>query len=1210
MKKKVVGSVLGLLVNISLSADPITSTIEQAGKKLLGTGTSSETSKIFLTAAEEKKGRLAELEQEKKQLTGTEKRFVDATVAHIQEVKALLLHVRQEVKEHPDDEFLNKKLYLLNDRYHILNDLQRMRAQLISRIDQNIELLKDYLKDPQLKGYRKDLKIEQRLVYTFDDLQNLNQLIADKEKELAQLADHEKNADIELKSRKRIAAATVQEHKKRKEEQEAIGSSDAFGKAFDLGVQQKTELLALQEQLYSDKQEQDSLRLKEIEHKKGLIKTQMFLVKLHLDVLKDVRAQIKPAIQVSEEEVILAQEEFAKKEQQAFTIKEEYRQEIDEIVGKIAEKEEALHAAAEKYHVPLGADLDAWERKPLQTADGYLAFLEVAAINDSIQLLKTHKDLLEAQIALEDEKIRYELVTIDMKDTFHKIIKGKLVEEEDTRTQMRKYDAFKAEARANFSLNTERRDTMLQRLASEKKIAETIKELRTQLAQQKNSLFKNNMEDYSRLSELLNSVEEKVAHQVDLLIKINNTYADVIAALTKTNKQIELIVAELEQTTIWQRSRYAITWDGIARVVPNLHKFARDVRRYIFNVEPSSTLSMLSAVAHKPMSVLWFLLKLFALIAIALFVRWGLPRAIAALPKIARRYPSLGWICSLLGMLLEFIALYYTGLCVWLAICFLMHLYPTADPYPHIIFYLLSIPYFLYLANRFITYFVRVNSEREYLFLEKDYHKRFIFMGTVLAYATIAIVFFRHAFMLGGYTKSELPNILLAVNFIIFQISLIFLISKEQILSIIPPKEGVWETIRGMVDQYYYLVLMIAITIIVMSNPFVGFGTLVMYVLSQLVYTALLLAFVILFYISFRRGLSYVFFTIEKDVARERFAYARTSYSVLVIALFLIAMSFGSIVGAKIWGWPSVLSGINNWTDFVAWLKTPMLLEETAKISIFSVLQLVFFVLVGLAVAFIVNRFVFAKIFDVLLVDAGVQNTVASITRYLILLMSLVVGFESIGLGEYVYLLIGALIVSIGWVIKEPIGDFVAYFIILVRRPVKIGDYIKIDEEIAGVVRKITPLSVMLRKKNSMTIILPNTMIITKPLMNWNYSRSFTAINDIMVIIPYKEDPALVKKLLLQVLDENSFVLKNPNPVVRLEEFGEYGFVFLVRGFLSSNYTLDQWDIAADIRLAIVTTLRKNGINLAIPTHISFVTSKLNQQTGGASVMGQRDLPK
>ena len=77
---------------------------------------------------------------------------------------------------------------------------------------------------------------------------------------------------------------------------------------------------------------------------------------------------------------------------------------------------------------------------------------------------------------------------------------------------------------------------------------------------------------------------------------------------------------------------------------------------------------------------------------------------------------------------------------------------------------------------------------------------------------------------------------------------------------------------------------------------------------------------------------------------------------------------------------------------------------------------------------------------------------VTRLLRYIIVAISVMVAFHSVGLGGLVTWFIAALGLSIGWVLKDPIADIVAYFIILVQRPVKIGDYIKLSEEVMGVV--------------------------------------------------------------------------------------------------------------------------------------------------------------
>jgi small-conductance mechanosensitive channel len=451
------------------------------------------------------------------------------------------------------------------------------------------------------------------------------------------------------------------------------------------------------------------------------------------------------------------------------------------------------------------------------------------------------------------------------------------------------------------------------------------------------------------------------------------------------------------------------------------------------------------------------------------------------------------------------------------------------------------------------------------------------------------IVFFREAFILGNYHKSELPTILLAINFIIFQIAAILLLSKDQILSLISTKSDFGQWVYEQVDTYYYFLQLLLIAIIVMSNPYVGYGRLVLFVLKRLLYTAILLQLLLWIQEWFKRISSRIFFFFDTDeeIARDRFTYAKTWYGLLVVLIFAVFTVIGLLIAARIWHWPEVLLKIQNWSDIMVWVKTPFLLEKTTRpISLLTIGKLLGFIFGGSVIAFAVNRFVLGRIFDILLIDSGVQNTIASLIRYLIIIAAIIFGFESVGLGEQVWYLIAALVLGIGWVIKDPAADLIAYFILIVQRPIKVGDYIFLDDVTNGVVRRITPRSVELRRKNSTTVIIPNVVMTSRTVSNWNHARGFIAFDDIMITIPYKVDPAHVRELLMRVLDESRVILKNPRPVVRLENFSDLGYVFLVRGFLSSNHTLDMWDIASDIRFALVKRLHEHGIEIAYPVRI------------------------
>ncbi len=1171
-----------VLVGVLVSGTYVAASLEKVGKKLLAPVEQGQ--KIFTTIDEEKRKLHDQLIEEKAQQEKESKEFLAKIKERNDGIAQDLEKVTEELKRQPEDEFLNKKLALLHEHDRIIKHWQQLYDQIATTQEQHIALLQDYLKDLNLQEYKKVLNIADKDTFTFEDLHQLNELIVNEEKTIAQLHEQEKSTDIELENRNRTAAATLEEYKKKKEEYERSLSIVGPEIPFDLDNAQKQELLRIEEQINNDKKEREALWLKEIEQKKSFIKSKLFIQKLRLGILKEALAKVKPAIKVSEAGIAYDKDELSKRRQHALANKELYRHKIEVITKELKIREKELQEISARVGIASGADIDEWVRQPAESMQGYKNFLEIARTNSMVLLLARDKELLEAQNAFEDEQLRLAAIQIDVKTSFHKITERAFVSEQEAKFELKKYEATYAELKAHQILYKERRNTNQEKLLRQKKVLSVIQELRKKIQDRKNTVFRLSSDSYIACLELLAQSQEYVQQQIDVLGKLVSMYSDIINELNSAIKQIDFITSELELTTIWQRSKYAITWEGILNIIPNLELFVADVSGYVASMNSAALGYVIKDQMQHPYQLAMFILAFLLAILLAKFV---VPYCMRLIMHFGMRYTGTQVISFFVAFILGFISKYIISIYFWLSVFFLLEWHEVTDPYIYIIFYLVSIPYLLYIANRCIQYFAQFNSKHEYIFLDKDFQRRFVVIISIFTYATIFIVLFREAFILAAYYKSELPTILLAINFIIFQISLIFLIAKEQILSIIPEHGDMWNWVRDQVDHFYYLILMFAVAIIVMSNPYVGFGKLVLYILLRLLYTIILIRILVWVHTLFKKMLTFLFFSKTEDHIRERFIYSKTLYGIFILGVFVTAIVFGLIIGAKIWHWPEVFANVHRWSDILSWLQTPLMLEKTENpISVYSILKIVMFIVAGFMIAAAINLFILEKIFDVLLADSGVQNTISSMARYLIIMIAVILGFQSVGLGELVWWLILTLGVGIGWVIKDPLGDFIAYFIILVQRPVKIGDYIFLDQEHRGVVRKITPRSVVVRRSNSVTIVLPNSDIISKPIMNWNYTRGFIAFDDIIIGVSYKADPTKVKAILLKVLDENQFVLKSPNPVVRLNEFGNYGFVFMARGYISSNYTLDQWDIASDVRLAMIKALRDQNIELALSTRI------------------------
>lgn len=1132
---------------------------------------------LFVDILQAKKNQLEKHQQERTTRLATHDDFSKQLQESIEEVSNVIESVEHEIDHKSESAFLNQQLILYKEMYQVLKDLQRVDEDFLALLDSIIEVLTQFVEDPEFSDFKKQRQLEARPYYSFEDLHLLYDVIVTQERLVAQLAEQEKNMQSEQESRKRFAKTADEDHTKRLEDLQSFAERQLETYPSDMPAeQQEKELISLEERLYRNKKELYELRLLESKYAIDLIQMQLFIERAHQDLLKSHLRQVKSSIRVNEIDVLHAKELLSTQKKEYFARKQQYQLDRDRLTSQQKRQERARDTFAKNQSMSLGRDLDEWGREPKQTVSSYLSVAEFGALNSHVQWLQKERDLLETERTLEDEKFNYLSLQAGAKETYYKISSRKFSSEEEITHEIKQYEVQKTDAQSTLAIYKERMNAVADLLNQQKKIRDNINNWRERAQKQKESIFKNKLKDYTTLLEVLNQAEEYVKQRIDVLAKLTGVYSAIISEVSASLRLISFIIGELQSITIWYRPEYAITWNGIKNIGPDLVSFFSNIRAHIMRFDVSAFVARITERYKTLFDCLLLLIKCVILALLLFALQRTLPRIKNfLLAHVQKNNTASSYFMLWLAVLVIFIEYYFVGIALFAGVSFLFFIL-VHDPYLYALFYLMCIPILLFFTNRFMQFLELYNTQYDYALLTADFAQRFVVVISTLLYATISIFLLRQGFLRTSFYRSELPTILLAINFIIFQISLIFLISKEHIVSIIPSRNNVWLWIRAQVDHYFYLLLAFVIVIIVMSNPYVGFGRLVLYLLSSFLYTALLVKILLLMHGWVKQIASYTFFFSDEEMVRERFAHARTWFGLLIIGSFFVFTFLGLVIGAKIWGWPI------NIKEMSVLFTRPLLLETTAHpITMISLLQIIGFVLLGFVAAYALNRFVLDKIFDLLLVDPGVQYTTIRFIQYFVVVVFVFFGFKNVGLGDLIGYMLGALALGIGWYVREPIGDFIAYFIILVQRPLKIGDFVQIDADTIGVVRAITPRTIVIRRKNSTTIVVPNSYIINHSIVNWNYVRNFIAFNDILVTVPFSADPAQVKELLATAVASHQNVLRNPKPLIRLEEFGEYGYIFLVRGFISSAYTMDMWDIASDVRLAMVKLLRENNIEIA-----------------------------
>ena len=176
-------------------------------------------------------------------------------------------------------------------------------------------------------------------------------------------------------------------------------------------------------------------------------------------------------------------------------------------------------------------------------------------------------------------------------------------------------------------------------------------------------------------------------------------------------------------------------------------------------------------------------------------------------------------------------------------------------------------------------------------------------------------------------------------------------------------------------------------------------------------------------------------------------------------------------------------------------------------------------------------------------------------------------------------LIAGALSLGAGLGLQNVVSNFVSGIILLFERPIKIGDWVIIAGQ-EGTVKRINIRSTVLETFSKSDVIIPNADILSGTLINMTHDNKFGRV-DITIGVAYHSDVELVKKILLEIPQENKKVLQKPQPFVAFTDFGASSLDFKL-----SCYTSDitsRARISTDLRERILARFREHNIEIPFP---------------------------
>ncbi|HEV8587527.1 MAG TPA: mechanosensitive ion channel domain-containing protein [Pyrinomonadaceae bacterium] len=267
------------------------------------------------------------------------------------------------------------------------------------------------------------------------------------------------------------------------------------------------------------------------------------------------------------------------------------------------------------------------------------------------------------------------------------------------------------------------------------------------------------------------------------------------------------------------------------------------------------------------------------------------------------------------------------------------------------------------------------------------------------------------------------------------------------------------------------------------------------------------------------------------------------------------------------------------------------------EVSVTRLIEGVIILVVVLLFSRTVSRLLQKSISKKAYLDPGLRYTLGRLAQYIVItlgvLLALKVAF-SLDLTS-IAVIFTALSVGIGFGLQYIAADIASGFILLFERPVRVGDRITIGDD-EGDVQSINLRTTVVATNDRISIIVPNSRLVSQRLINWSYGDPRARIA-IPVGVAYDTNVELVTNTLLKAAEDVDNVLKDPPPKVQFLKFGDWSLDF--RLLVWTNRPRLHTQIRSDINYRIEKLFRDARIEIPFPqTELRLREGALHLDTG------------
>jgi small-conductance mechanosensitive channel len=175
----------------------------------------------------------------------------------------------------------------------------------------------------------------------------------------------------------------------------------------------------------------------------------------------------------------------------------------------------------------------------------------------------------------------------------------------------------------------------------------------------------------------------------------------------------------------------------------------------------------------------------------------------------------------------------------------------------------------------------------------------------------------------------------------------------------------------------------------------------------------------------------------------------------------------------------------------------------------------------------------------------------------------------------------GAIAIGVGFGAQNILNNFISGWILMTERPIRIGDFVEIDD-MHGVVEGIGTRSTRIRRVDGVHLMVPNSQLLEQIVINWTLVDRMIR-SKVRVGVSYGSPVRRVEELVGQAVREQEEINIEPAPVVVFDDFGENALIFETYFWCDVSGERDLRKIRSNVRHRISELFEAEGIVIAYP---------------------------